>query len=293
MGSAVAVIDRRAVGALGEAPTVLPGDTMFRFDPPVSQETIRGWQRELDRYFEPQDRISRLVVRWESGDIWQPIQRFLIWQCENPNTIAVPPLVQPGFRGPHPRSTGHYCAPGHCLCPVKRNAWRSGANRYMDRATYELWKETGLWGRRWWTVQGHKGGHRFQWDPNELEAKLSQMQGGPVQTPSPGELPYAPLDGRVFERVAAMDKVKHWTKAIDYASRHVDHLTREEADDAVKAREALWSYIDWGIDEAWDLGGSALKQYLRQTVGRAKVGESYRGPDEERIERHFMHKNFD
>lgn len=269
---------------------------LFRYDPPVSASTVRAWQADLDALFPPVDRLSRLVVRWESGDRWQPIQRFVIWQAQDPLAAELPPMIRDALQRGHPRSTGHYCASGFnpttgalwCMCPMKSNRWRGGANAYIDRATWELYQETGLYGRRWWTIQGHKGGHRFQWDPSEMEARLSDMRGGPRQTPDPGDLPYAPLDQRVLDRIAPLDKVRAWSKMVDFATRHPDQLDAEEDAEATQFKEALWQHMDWGIEEAWEMGGSALKQHLRETVGRSKAGEKNDDVDYEHIEQQFM-----
>lgn len=275
-----------------KAELILP---MFRYDPPVSESTVREWQADLDHLFPPSDRLSRLVLRWESGDIWQPIQRWIIWQCEDPKLIELPPLVREALQRPHPRSLGHYCASGFnpttgklwCMCQIKANRWRGGANAHVDRATWELYRDTGLYGRRWWTIQGNKGGHRFQWNPSEFEARFSAMNGGPQQTPDPGDLPYAPFDGRVMERLAPLDKVRQWSMMVDYATRHPDQLDAEEEQEAIAFKKALFKHIDWGIEEAWELGGGALKQYLRESVGRKKVG-SEEDVDYEAIESQFM-----
>lgn len=267
---------------------VVPAD-LFRYDPPVSPETVRAWQREVDRAFPPADRISRLVLRWEPGDAFQPIQRFTIWQAQDPRTTAVPPFIRDALRGPNPRATGHYCAPGHCLCPMKANRWRGGANRHLDRETWALYRDTGLYGRRWWTVQGDRGGHRFTLDPDELEAKLLQLKAGVNQTPAPGDLPYAPFDARVLHKIARLDQVKTWTRTLDFCARNADHLDAEQKREAIQAREALWQWIDWGIDEAWDEGGAALKQHLSGEYGRDTSGD----PDDldyEAIERAFTHE---
>jgi hypothetical protein len=266
----------------------------FRYDPPVSRETVARWQAQLDELFPPADRLSRLLVRWESGDSWQPIQRFTIWQGEDPQTIELPPIVRDALARPHPRSKGHYCASGKdtrgqvwCMCPMKANRWRGGANPHIDRGTWEFYRDTGLFGRRWWTIQGHKGGHRFQWNPSEFEARFSEMNGGPRQTPAPGDLPYAPFDGRVLERIAPLDKVRAWSKMVDFATRHPDQLDAEEEQEATAFKEALFKHIDWGIEEAWEIGGGALKQHLRETVGRKKVG-SQDDVDYEAVEEQFM-----
>lgn len=289
----LALPERLAVEAAKPKPLDL-----FRYDPPVSQRTIAEWQRALDRVFEPQDRISRLVIRWEPGDSWQPIQRFIIWQCVDPSIVETPPMVRRGFRGPHPRSMGHYCAPGYCFCgldPKKQHtfAWRGKANTPFDRATWELWRDTKLFGLRWWTIQGHRGGHRFVLDSQEYEAKILQMRYGLNQTPDPGELPYAPFDERVLNKIAQHDKVRSWTKAIDFAARNVDTLDRESLDDAIRAREQLSAWLDWGIEEAVDEHLPALKQYLRDTYGRAKPGVNYSDMKYDEIEQDFIHTNTD
>lgn len=253
----------------------------FRYDPPVSRETIARWQAALDELFPPCDRLSRLLIRWEPGDAWQPIQRFIIWQAEDVSQLAIPPLIKAALNGPHPRSTGHYCSSGidphtnapWCMCAIKRNGWKGGANPFLDRATWELYRETGYFGRRWWTIQGEKGGHRFLWGPNEYESKLSQMAGGPAQTPAPGDLGFAPFDQRVLERLAPLDKVRAWSMMLDYADRNADQLDAEEDAEALAIRAALWKHVDWGIEEAWEVGGSAFKQYLRE-LGRAPVGQT-------------------
>ena len=262
---------------------VAPQDTLFRYDSPVSPETERAWQRELDRIIQPSDQLSRLVVRWESGDRWSPIQRFIIWQCLDPvtSTITTPDGVIPGvpdwimreLQGPNPRATGHYCAPGWCRCLMKANRYVGGKARAIDLATWQLYRDTGLYGRRWWTVQGTKGGHRFVWDPEELEAKLSQLMGGPSQTPDPGALPYAPLDDRVFTRIGMLDQVRTWTRTLEFAARNAEDLERHQITEAVQARDALWKWIDTGIEEAWSEGGEYFKQYLTDEYGRAKPGE--------------------
>lgn len=267
----------------------------FRYDSPVSRAKMAIWQAQIDRVFHPVDRLSRLIIRWDAGDTWQPIQRFVIWHCEDPELVRIPPTVRAALRRPHPRSKGHYCASGTnergavwCMCPIKANRWRGGANQHMDRGTWELYRDTGLYGRRWWTIQGHKGGHRFVWDTSEFEARFSAMHGGPQQTPDPGDLPYAPFDGRVLDRIAPLDKVRAWSMMVDFATRHPDQLDAEEEAEAVAFKRALWHHIDWGIEEAWEMGGSALKQHLRETVGRPKIGEDRTDVDYERIEESFM-----
>src|SRR4051812_7899003 len=113
-----------------------PQETLFCYDPPIDIETVRAWQADLDRVLQPTDALSRLVIRWESGDRWAPIQRFVIWQCLDPATSrladgasAVPEFIMDELRGPNPRAMGHYCADKYCKCLVKRNRYTGGKAR--------------------------------------------------------------------------------------------------------------------------------------------------------------------
>src|SRR5688500_5172038 len=98
----------------------------FTYDAPVSQSTIAAWQRELDAATYQGEKLSRLVIRFEPGDPWQPIHRFLLWQCLDPLVTPIEPWILKALNGPSPRSTGHYCSAGWCLCDLKREKWVGG-----------------------------------------------------------------------------------------------------------------------------------------------------------------------
>ena len=102
---------------------------VFRREPPVSVSALTEWQRQLEQAVPVTDRLSRLVIRWEPGDAWQPIQRFFLWQCVDPKHHEIEPWILAELRGPAPRSTGHACFEGYCLCDLKRRRWVEGACR--------------------------------------------------------------------------------------------------------------------------------------------------------------------
>lgn len=257
----------------------------FTYDPPVSPRTIAEWQRDLDQLVYRGPGISHLVIRWEPGDPWQPIGRFLLWQCVDPSYVCVEPWNIAAVRGPSPRSTGHYCADGWCLCEVKRNRWVAGASRLIDKETWRLYRETGLWGQRWWTIQGSNGGHRYQWAKDELATHVSVAKGGPADTPRPGDLPYAPFDGRVARQILTerrLAAVEMSLKGCEMAA-----LSIEDQEEAKAKAKALWQVMDDRVEDLWNNHeADRLPRYFEETYGRAPSG-TRQTLDPEYVERRF------
>jgi hypothetical protein len=199
----------------------------------------REWGEMLAVIAPPSNYLTSLHIRWEPGDRWDPIQRWMIWQLRPPQFVRKDVLAE--LRGPDPRSKGHYCAPGYCLCNMKTNTWRGGAAGLIDREQWKLYRETGCYGTRWWCVQGHNGGHRHRLD--ETESRTSLLFGGKSDTPVPGELPYADFDYRTFHKVAEMDRVRAWKMVIRYCDRNHDQMDAEEFEAKKEAQTLLWGWL--------------------------------------------------
>lgn len=258
----------------------------FTYDPPVSHATIRDWQKELDRAVPVTEKLSRLVIRYEPGDPWQPIHRFLIWQCVDPKHVEIEPWILNALNGPSPRSRGHYCAPGWCLCELKSNRWVGGATRLIDTATWRLYRDTGLYGQRWWTIQGNNGGHRFQWAKDELASHVSHLKTGNADTPCPGDLPYAPFDRRVVRQIMAERRVNAIESFLKSAGSKKLALSHEEEAEAKAKAKALWEWTEHRTEELWNDGAELLPRYFEETYGRAPTG-TRNTLDPEVVERRF------
>jgi hypothetical protein len=257
---------------------------LFGYGAPVGPVTLAEWQAELDRVVPPAPKRNRLLLRWEPGEPWQPIGRWMIWLCLDPQHVEIEPWIRWPLNGPNPRSTGHYCGDGFCLCDMKRNRWVGGATKMIDAATWRLFRETGLYGVRWWTIQGNKGGHRFQWSKDEAACLLSQMRGGPGQTPAPGDLPYAPFDARVLRGIERERKIKSlYDKARSFRGRK-DALALEERDEQEVIAKALWDWTGEQAESLWSEGGDAIPHVLEMQYGRAPVGHKL-STDYEAVER--------
>lgn len=256
--------------------------TLFGYAPPVSADTIADWQAQLDHEFYKGPRGTRLLIRWESSEPWQTLDRFMLWIAQDPRYVATEPWIVKALNGPSPRSRGHYCADGYCLCAEKANRWVGGATKKIDTMTWRIYRETGLYAWRWWVIQGHRGGHRYQWEQGELAAVVANMKGLGNQPPMVGDLPYAPFDARVIRAVRAEHKAHRAAQALKELRYRKDGLAIEEKEQAQAVAKALW---DWTGDQAsqlWNDGGELLPRYFEDQMGRAPIGHQINFERQER-----------
>ena len=260
---------------------------LFRRTRPVSARTLveyeraplASWQAMLDT--QHIEGTARVIVAWEPGDRWQPIHRWMLWQLQP--WAHVDQTFRQELQGPHPRSTGHYCADGACVCPIKTNRWRGGAARLIDRRTWEIarqhYQTTGEWvrPRRFWVVQGDQGGHPFA--VGMAEEKLRQSLKLPADVPSAGDLLYAEPDARMM---TALERYDLWR----YAHGIADPMTNgaQLAIKALQATEREAHTNQWrtlmGLSEEWaDGAGFAARQDGLHRLRMSPVGHKHQSAD--------------
>ena len=202
----------------------------------------------LAETFPRTDGLPWLMARWEPGDDWAPIERWVVWEVHPWH--LVPPedqaLVREALEGPNPRATGHYCAAGWCECPIKRNRFTGGASESTDyfrqwQVAQEL-RAAGTPGypRIVWIVQGERGGHPPMMD--SIEKQLAAAAELPTDYPVAGALPYAQLDERVIRGLVAHDRLRD-AKGVVGALKSTDQLARETATRAQAAADAVFEFI--------------------------------------------------
>lgn len=229
-----------------------------------------GWQEALDAAFPPSEHLSSFRLIWEPGDPWQPIQRWFVWQMRPAWALAARPDILKALEGPHPRSTGHYCAAGWCLCALKTNAWRDGPRvegaASVDRLAWEVYRQTGAYGVRWWTLQGDHGGHRHRLDA--VERKIAKLYGGASETPAPGDLPYAEFDRRALAKFLETDRVNRWKGLVRFHERGGAVMDAEARDLAERAGELMWGWLESQVQKISDTTSKAGWKAIADTVPR-------------------------
>lgn len=216
---------------------------------------VGRWREQLALISPPSDQMSYLHLRWEPGDTWQPIDRWVLWQLLPSHIVANEkhpyyPAIMAELNGPHPRSTGRYDA--------EEQRWVHGPCKLIDRATWELFRETGRYGRRWWVIQGTRGGHRYRL--SEAERTVWRTLTNTDDTPAAGDLPYAPFDNRVVGQIRGLDEKTKWLAVMSYGIKNQYQLDADERLEVSMAKQAVATWLQGQMEEVADEYGSLLKR---------------------------------
>jgi hypothetical protein len=191
----------------------------FQYQRPVP----RAWQEQLDQLTPEREMAPWLLLAWLSGDPWETstlpdgsthagVQRWCIYEMV-PLRVWVGIIqeqrrrglkddeileaqILAALNGPNPRDLGYYDT------VLKRFITEAE----VTRQEWELFREHKAVPKLFWIIQGEHGGHRRHFTP--LEQRYLQLAGLPAEAPSPGDLPYAPFDNRVFEMVRRRDRLQ-------------------------------------------------------------------------------------
>lgn len=273
----------------------LTAPVLFGYDAPVCPDTIADWQAQLDREFDRGLRGTKLLIRWEHSEPWQTLDRWVLWIAQDPRYVATEPWIERALNGPSPRSEGHYCAQGYCLCEEDgqhrdRKRWVGGATKFIDTQTWRIYRETGLYAWRWWVIQGKNGGHRYKWEKEELPCLVSQLKGLGDQPPAIGDLPYAPFDQRVLRAVRAEQKAARAARALKDVSLRKNDMALEDRDQAEAVAKALWDWTGKQAEDLWSEGADAIPIALEMEYGRAPIGHTIDFAAQERFEERYLTK---
>jgi hypothetical protein len=254
-----------------------------------------SWQAELSAIAPRSSQLSWLLLVWEPGVPWEPLHRWTIWQMYPDGMVperhleSLPIEHRVGEEiAAHPRSTGHPCYPGWCTCAIKANRWRGGPRAAIgiSTTTWDLFRRTGCYGRRWWVVQGDHGGHRYVFD--DVESQTAVANGHEAQPPKIGELAFAAPSRATVRQVAAWDRQRKWEEEFFGA-----YTARSEAqDDARRAderRAAARSLSRW-IDDQLIGPADRLRRVLRRHDDIPRAAPWDRAPrvDYDRAEADFV-----
>ena len=225
------------------------------------------WVARLEQVIEPEGN-SWLMLRWEPGEAWWPIERWALWQVRTRETAA---MLYPDhlaeLEGPNPRGEGHACFPGWCHdCkdeedrPRHAMRWkRDNGPAFIDYWQWKFYQETGLFGTRWWVIQGSEGGNR--WKLSYDEQKLRELKRQPMDIPWPGQQPYAPFDERVVQAIVREDKLRRGLLARQDMRQIAAMRDRLEAMEQAAREDAARSYATSEEERLADSASEFTRRY--------------------------------
>jgi len=221
-------------------------DVDIQYDDPRPEET-QAFQEELNVLFPPVSLLSHLRAVWEPGEAWHPVERYVLYQCLP--SERTPNIILNELQGPNPRGFGHYDR-------VKKKYIRYPDCPFLSRRQWLLYQDTGFYGRPYWVVQGQKGGHQLRFTKTQQMA--AKLRGANPEPAKPGELEFAPLDGRVLEKLVPLDRVRKYAMVVDHALQNPDVYDEKEMEGVQKMEEQMWTWLsDQVNDRLMDAGTDA------------------------------------
>lgn len=195
--------------------------------PPNDTRTIAQWRKRLQQASPHSDQMSYLHLVWEPGWTWEPVGRWMLFDCfpvlaTDPTWLDEYRKGDPSVHVKHDSITGM----------ITQDALITGTQ-------YRVYQETGRHSRPFWVIQGTNGGHKVFF--SDAEKKLLKMRGYPDTMPAPGELPYAPFDNRVIDHIHRYDKLR---RANGNAKRMAELSMGQEKDLLRKNRKELLGWLE-------------------------------------------------
>lgn len=208
----------------------------------AQQDPPKHWQEELERVVPRRGDLSYLKIVWEPGEWWEPVQRWVIYQMMPLGDNPADDLFKPMLEGPNPRKFGYYDR-------VAGRFIRESGAPMISMQQWRLYHETGRLGMPYWVIQGDRGGHRYDFTRTEkliIARKTGQRD---VSAPMMGDLPYAPFDNRVRDKLANLDRLRKDEFAVAFMYQNPQMFDTEEERILQKAEEELWGWLESQIDD--------------------------------------------
>lgn len=202
-------------------------------------DTPDEWTEELERIVPIREGLSYLKIVWEPGEHWDPAQRWMLYQMW---PLSEDHMMKRMLDGPNPRTFGYYDK------VAKRFKRRRGAPMISMRQ-WLLYQETGRLAVPYWVVQGDRGGHRWEFTQTEKMIIAHKTGHADVSPPVIGSLPYAPVDNRVFSKLANLDRLRMDEFAVSFAYKHPDKFEGAEERLLQQAERDLWNWIESQVDD--------------------------------------------
>jgi hypothetical protein len=241
------------------------------------REVPVSWEKRLAEISPRTNRFTWLKLVWEPGFPWEePVERYMLMQMTPAHAVDQYVLEQLEHPLP-PSEMGNYWDPHMKWVDDADGSERIGLfvrnpDCLITEQAYWLYRETGAWAKRYWVIQGDKGGHKYRF--TQVEQRLLRFMNLPTDPPVPGTLPYAPFDERVIAQMELLDMLKglHGGLKRQRALLAGAMGTRRDADER-KLREMVMVHLK---EQAEQVGDDVHKALLKLDAPRRQRGSEQR-----------------
>lgn len=233
-----------------------------------------AWVRDLRSLSPPHTRLSHLVLRWEPGFPWAPVQRWILdqrqpldgmdaWAArEWGEVMDLEAPCQCAFDWSSARPPSQATSIESIRCPRCRRVASAGRTAIMA-----AWRD-GYHTQPFWILQGEHGGHKLTFSAEEQEIAGHAPA-------APGALPYAGYDQRVRRRLQAYDLTQRATRTLRHARKEDRDTLRRQV------RSLSEAYLTNVVEEARDEMGNAVLAETPRVHG-------YRGIDDHEVSARYI-----
>ena len=137
-----------------------------------------------------------------------------------------------------------------------------------SRQQWDYYQITGNLLRRYWVVQGTRGGHRIEY--SQVESRISAIHGGPAQPPYAGDLPYQVPNKITFESLTNIQALLLDLKVIKTVENGVLAAKSDDRDVLEQMRKDVWNHMSNQIEESTE----ELAFHLKGDMHMAPSGDS-------------------
>lgn len=224
------------------------------------------WQRELESIVPRSEQVPWLKIVWQPGLIYEPVQRWEIYEMI-PALQHVPLEIREALEGPNPREVGEWMPDNRIPQHLGGKRWITSS--FVSQLQWRLFHETHCYSQRFWIIQGTRGGHKWKLSPAEhnfaqrlrgasrlaLGAVGMADDDGEIDTPLPGDLPYAEWDRRVREKMIEHDKLRRWKQARPWDARQANKtdaglfVKRERKAEEEEFAQAMLKYLETQVSD--------------------------------------------
>lgn len=229
------------------------------WDPPAPPDEVAAWQARLEEIAPRSDGAGWLLVYWEPGEVWCPVNRWIIANMVPKSVLykqakfyesvegkdAAQHELYYELEGPSPRDGAFY---DEILKKFIHDSSRLPP--VITQRQWLLWRDHDAFAMPVWVIQGTEGGHKREF--NRLEELLLKRAGKPHVAPFPGELEYSTPTDKTFAMILRMKEMKEKLlgRDLSHASSENDWARMKAAQDAEFQAEVL-SWLEEMIGEVW------------------------------------------